>query len=83
MPQDSAGNRPRKLRVSLLGELRVSAPEAELPLPASKKARALLGFLAATGRPHRRERLCELFWDLPDDPKAALCWSLSKLRRVD
>jgi pimeloyl-ACP methyl ester carboxylesterase/DNA-binding SARP family transcriptional activator len=75
VPQDD-------LQVSLLGELRVTALGAEVPLPASRKARALLAFLAATGRPHRRERLCELFWDLPDDPKAALRWSLSKLRRV-
>ena len=73
---------PQDLQVSLLGELRVTALGAEVPLPASRKARALLGFLAATGRPHRRERLCELFWDLPDDPKAALRWSLSKLRKV-
>ncbi|WP_340119394.1 alpha/beta fold hydrolase [Pelagibius sp. 7325] len=73
---------PLDLQISLLGELRVSAAGAELPLPASRKARALLAFLAATGRPHRRERLCELLWDLPDDPKAALRWSLSKLRRV-
>ncbi|QEW25826.1 Arylesterase [Roseovarius indicus] len=42
----------------------------------------MLGFLAATGRPHRRERLCELLWDVPDDPKAALRWSLTKLRKV-
>jgi pimeloyl-ACP methyl ester carboxylesterase/DNA-binding SARP family transcriptional activator len=69
-------------QVSLLGELRVTARGAEVPLPASRKARALLAFLAATGRPHRRERLCELFWDMPDDPKAALRWSLSKLRKV-
>lgn len=71
-----------ELRISLLGELRVEIDGADLPLPASRKARALLAFLVATGRPHRRERLCELFWDLPDDPKAALRWSLSKLRRV-
>lgn len=69
-------------QVSLLGELRVTLMGSEVPLPASRKARALLAFLAATGRPHRRERLCELFWDLPDDPKAALRWSLCKLRRV-
>ncbi len=72
----------QNLQVSLLGELRVTSPRTELPLPASRKARALLAFLVATGRPHRRERLCELFWDLPDDPKAALRWSLSKLRKV-
>jgi len=73
---------PKDLRISLLGELRVTSGGSEVELPASRKARALLGFLAATGRPHRRERLCELLWDLPDDPKAALRWSLSKLRRA-
>ncbi|MEM7693032.1 MAG: alpha/beta fold hydrolase [Pseudomonadota bacterium] len=70
------------LQISLLGELRVTRNGADVPLPASRKARALLAFLVETGRPHRRERLCELFWDVPDDPKAALRWSLSKLRKV-
>ena len=40
----------------------------------------LLGFLIATGQPHRRERLCDLFWDGPDDPRAELRWCLSKIR---
>ncbi len=71
-----------ELEVLLLGELRVVRQGVEVPLPASRKARALLAYLVATGRPHRRERLCELFWDLPDDPKAALRWSLTKLRKV-
>ncbi|MCR8827933.1 alpha/beta hydrolase [Pseudosulfitobacter koreensis] len=70
------------MHVSLLGEFRVENGSAELPLPASRKARALLAFLFATARPHRRERLCEMFWDLPDDPRAALRWALSKLRQV-
>ena len=73
---------PDELEISLLGEPRVASCGREIPLPASRKARALLAFLVATGRPHRRERLCELFWDLPDDPKAALRWALSKLRSV-
>lgn len=51
-----------------------------LALPASKKTRALLAYLAVTAKPHRRERLCELLWDVPDDPRGALRWSLSKLR---
>lgn len=72
----------QELEILLLGELRVLSNGQDIPLPASKKARALLAFLVATGRPHRRERLCELLWDLPDDPKAALRWSLSKLRKV-
>jgi pimeloyl-ACP methyl ester carboxylesterase/DNA-binding SARP family transcriptional activator len=75
VPQDD-------FQVSLLGELTVTSLGSDVPLPTSRKARALLAFLAATGRPHRRERLCELFWNVPDDPKAALRWSLSKLRRV-
>ena len=71
-----------EFEIQLLGELRVVRQGAEVLLPASRKTRALLAFLVATGRPHRRERLCELFWDLPNDPKAALRWSLTKLRKV-
>ncbi|MEQ9655238.1 MAG: alpha/beta fold hydrolase [Hyphomonas sp.] len=52
----------------------------ELTLPASRKTRALLGYLALSGSPQRRDSLCELFWDIPDDPRGALRWSLSKLR---
>ncbi len=70
------------LQISVFGELQVSRSGKAVVLPASRKTRALLAFLVATGRSHRRERLCELFWDKPDDPKAALRWSLSKLRKV-
>ncbi len=73
---------PESLEISLLGELRVTTAGSAVALPASRKARSLLGFLVATGRPHRRERLCDMFWDLPDDPKASLRWALSKLRKV-
>lgn len=70
------------VQIRLLGEVSVTKDGAECSLPASRKARALLGFLAASARPSRRERLCELFWDLPDDPRASLRWALSKLRNV-
>ncbi|MCK0168036.1 alpha/beta fold hydrolase [Jannaschia sp. S6380] len=70
------------MQITLLGVLEVSRAETALPLPSSRKARALLGYLAATSRPVRRERLCELFWDLPDDPRGALRWALSRLRSV-
>ncbi|XSC47833.1 BTAD domain-containing putative transcriptional regulator [Bradyrhizobium sp. RDT10] len=53
-----------------------------MALPASRKTRALLGYLIATGQLHRRERLCDLLWDGPDDPRAELRWSLSKIRAV-
>ena len=58
------------------------ADGVKLALPQSKKTRALLGYLLLTGQEHRRERLCSLLWDVVDDPRAALRWSLSKLREL-
>ena len=68
------------MQLRLLGPMAVIADGKTLPLPASRKTRALLGYLAAEGKPVRRERLTHLFWEVPDDPKGALRWSLSKLR---
>lgn len=34
----------------------------------------------ATAKPQPRQTLCDLLWDGPDDPRAALRWSLTKLR---
>src|SRR5258706_16440251 len=70
----------RGLEIRLLGPLEVLRDEKPTPLPASKKSRALLAYLVATAKPHRRERLCELLWDAPDDPRASLRWSLAKVR---
>ena len=69
-----------RLEIDVLGELAVRRDGVVLPLPQSKKTRALLGFLAVKSAPQRREALCELLWELPDDPRAALRWSLTKLR---
>jgi pimeloyl-ACP methyl ester carboxylesterase/DNA-binding SARP family transcriptional activator len=68
------------MQLRLLGPMAVIAGGAPVQLPASRKTRALLGYLAAQGKPVRRDRLCHLFWEVPDDPKGALRWSLSKLR---
>ena len=68
------------LSIRLIGPMAVSRDGAALPLPASRKSRALLAWLAVADRPARREHLCELLWELPDDPKASLRWSLSKVR---
>lgn len=68
------------LVVRLFGTLLIERDGRALPLPASRKTRAILGFLALAPRPVSRQRLCEMFFDLPDDPRAALRWSLSKLR---
>ncbi len=51
-----------------------------LPLPQSRKTRVLLAYLILKGAPQRRDALCDLLWTLPDDPRASLRWSLSKLR---
>jgi pimeloyl-ACP methyl ester carboxylesterase/DNA-binding SARP family transcriptional activator len=68
------------LRVSVLGNLAVLPQRTRMQLPPSKKTRALLAYLAVTARPHSRDRLCAMFWAVPDDPRAALRWSLSRLR---
>jgi len=70
------------LSLFFLGETRIERDGVALELPPSRKTRALLAYLAVAARPHRRERLCSLLWDLPDDPRGALRWSLSKLRRL-
>lgn len=70
------------MRIDVLGGLTVRDDSATLPLPASRKTRALLAYLALTRQPQRREHLCELLWEVPDDPRGALRWSLSKLRGI-
>ena len=67
-------------QIQLLGELSVVAQGVRRDLPRSRKTRGLLIFLALEDRKHRREDLCRLFFELPNDPRAALRWSLSKLR---
>ncbi|MGD8832883.1 MAG: hypothetical protein PVF57_19915, partial [Pseudomonadales bacterium] len=71
-----------ELELNVLGDLEVLRDGAPLRLPPSKKTRALLAYLALNDRGFRREHLCELLWEIPDDPRGSLRWSLSKLRRV-
>lgn len=70
------------LEISTIGALSIQIDGKELNLPASRKTRALIGFLAISGTSHSRQALCELFWEIPDDPRAALRWSLTKLRPI-
>ncbi len=79
-PRRVGGSAPAPLELRLLGEPELRRDGRPVPLPQSKKTRALLAYLALTGKPHRRQRLCALLWDVPDDPRGALRWSLSKLR---
>jgi DNA-binding SARP family transcriptional activator len=71
---------PRELLVRVLGSVCVERGGERVALPPSKKTRALLGYLLVEAREQTREHLCSLFWDLPDDPRGALRWSLSRLR---
>jgi DNA-binding SARP family transcriptional activator len=70
------------LELRLLGEMEIARAGARVELPPSKKTRGLLAYLVLTGRPHRRDRLCQLLWDVADDPRGALRWSLSRIRAL-
>jgi DNA-binding SARP family transcriptional activator/alpha-beta hydrolase superfamily lysophospholipase len=72
----------KMLTIRVLGDFQVLREGAQQDLPKSRKTRALLAYLVLTGRRHRRERLCDLFWDVPDDPRGSLRWSLSRLRAL-
>src|SRR6201995_3185922 len=67
-------------RVLLIGPLQVIRNGVPLNQPPSRKVRALLAYLAMAPRPITREKLCELFWDVADDPRSELRGCLSKLR---
>jgi DNA-binding SARP family transcriptional activator len=77
-PVESA--RPPSLEVRLLGPLTVRRDGAALALPASRKVRALLAYLALAPHAVARGQLCELLWDVPNDPRGELRWCLSKIR---
>jgi DNA-binding SARP family transcriptional activator len=79
---DQADQTDGSLEVRVLGDFIVLRDGRELALPPSRKTRALLAYLAVIDRSQQRERLCRMFWDLPDDPRGALRWSLSKIRQV-
>lgn len=68
------------LSVRLLGPLVIVRDGVPVALPASRKLRALFAYLALAPRPVGRSRLCELLWDVPNDPRGELRWYLSKLR---
>ncbi len=71
-----------RFALETLGAFRVRGEAGAVALPRSRKTLALLAYLAVTGKPQRRERLCEMLWERPDDPRGALRWSLSKIRRI-
>jgi DNA-binding SARP family transcriptional activator/TolB-like protein len=68
------------LTFRLLGPLELSRGGDVVKLPASRKVRALLGYLVLASRPVPRTQICELLWDIPNDPRGELRWCLSKIR---
>jgi DNA-binding SARP family transcriptional activator/predicted ATPase len=70
------------LRIRLLGSFSVERDGLPVALPRSRKVRGLFGFLALTPGAVGRSRLCDLLWDVPNDPRGELRWCLSKLRSV-
>src|SRR3954447_23982122 len=72
------------LEVRLAGGLELRADGAELAPPASKRARAVLAYLALHPGPHPRGRLAARFWPdvLDESARASLRVALTELRRA-
>lgn len=68
------------LGISVLGPLEVRVDQTPVPLVRSLKTRALLGFLTINTTAQNRDDLCDMFFRRTSDPRAALRWSLSRLR---
>jgi DNA-binding SARP family transcriptional activator len=68
------------LSVGILGQLIVMRDGVRSELPASRKTRGLLAYLALMQRPCRREELCDLLWEGAADPRSELRWSLAKIK---
>ncbi len=70
------------IQVRMLGRMTISRDGVALALPASRKVRALFAYLALAPRAVSRSQLCELLWDVPNDPRGELRWCLSKIRGI-
>lgn len=63
-----------------LGQFEVRTLDGPVELPRSKKARALLAYLAVKRRPQTKDHLVQLFFAETRDPKGGLRWTVSRLR---
>ena len=72
------------LEIRLVGGLELRADGAELALPASKRARAVLAYLALNPGPQPRSRLAARFWPdvLDESARASLRVALTELRQA-
>ncbi len=69
------------LRICLLGPAQISRDGDPIDIPGHRPL-ALLAYLLVTGVSHSRGHLADLLFDSPDDPRAALRWTLFKLREA-
>ncbi|WP_446678325.1 AfsR/SARP family transcriptional regulator, partial [Achromobacter aegrifaciens] len=82
-PAQPSGSVPGgEIRLRLLGPMAISRAGTALALPPSRKLRALIAYLALAPHPVQRAHLCELLWDVPNDPRGELRWCLSKARTL-
>ncbi|RZU02241.1 transcriptional regulator [Rivibacter subsaxonicus] len=70
------------LQLRLLGPMAIHRAGVAQALPPSRKVRGLVAYLALAQRAPARGSLCELLWDLPNDPRGELRWTLSKARAL-
>ena len=69
---DVRGASRARVAVQLFGPFKV-VRSGDATLAPSRKVRALIAYLVMAPRPIHRAKLCELLWDVPDDPVAARC----------
>lgn len=67
------------LRIQLLGQPSITRDDRKVDLPGNRPL-ALLAYLILTRKVYHRQHLIDLLFDGPDDPRASLRWTLSKLR---
>lgn len=69
-------------KIVLSEDAAITRDGVPVELPKSRKARALLAYLALEGKPVHRVRLCEMFWDRASDPRGGLRWALTRLKKA-
>jgi alpha-glucoside transport system substrate-binding protein len=69
------------LHIQFLGQPSIRFDDSAVNL-SSGRPLALLAYLLVTKKSHRREHLIDLLFDGPDDPRAALRWTLTKIRKA-
>ena len=61
-----------------VGASHIGRDDSPIDIP-DQRPLALLAYLLVTGQAHTRQHLTDLLFEGPDDPRAALRWTLAKL----